>query len=59
MIEVKLDTREIDAVLQQALEKTGNLEPVLQDIGEYLVDSTRRRFHDKEAPGRAPHGRVD
>lgn len=30
MIEVKLDTREIEAALQQALEKTGSLEPVLQ-----------------------------
>jgi len=54
MIEVKLDTSEIEVALQQAMEKTGDLEPVLQDIGEYLVDSTRQRFHDKEAPDGTP-----
>lgn len=50
MIEVKVNSDQIQAALQELLNKTKNLKPALEDIGEYLMVSTRKRFKDKEAP---------
>lgn len=50
MIEVKVNSDQVQAALQELLNKTNDLKPVLEDIGEYLMVSTRKRFKDKEAP---------
>ncbi|NWO05369.1 MAG: phage virion morphogenesis protein [Alteromonadaceae bacterium] len=54
MIEVKIDSREIEAELQQLEDKSGDLKPVFEDIGEYLIVATRQRFLDKKAPDGTP-----
>ncbi|MEN9463882.1 MAG: hypothetical protein RL217_63 [Pseudomonadota bacterium] len=50
MIEVKVNSEQVQAALQEALNKTSNLEPVLKEIGDYLIKSHRERFETKEAP---------
>jgi len=57
MIEVKIDSREVEAELKKLEARTENLKPVFEDIGEYLIVSTRQRFLDKEAPDGTPWAR--
>jgi len=40
--------------LNQLLQQSGNLNPALADIGEYLLDSTQQRFVDQQAPDGTP-----
>lgn len=54
MIQVQLDNREILIALEQLLQSSSDLRPAFQDIGEYLVVSTRERFERSEAPDGTP-----
>lgn len=48
--EVKLDVGPALNALQNTAAKLGNLSPVHRAIGELLVDSTKQRFADSQAP---------
>jgi phage virion morphogenesis protein len=50
MIEVEFDDREIRRALQNLIETTGDLDPVLREIGEILVESTKDRFSSLTGP---------
>lgn len=50
--EVEVDNRDVLAMLARLQEAAIDLTPAFRDIGEYLIDSTRRRF----AAGVAPDG---
>lgn len=54
MIEVKVNSDQVQAALQAALDKTNNLKPALQEIGDNLIVSTRERFDTKQAPDGTP-----
>lgn len=54
MISIQYDDREILAALEQLIQNGTNLAPAFQDIGEYLVVSTRERFERGEAPDGTP-----
>ena len=49
-ITVKINVDEITARLGKAKDALGDLTPVYQDIGEYLIESTKARFRRGEAP---------
>lgn len=49
-----IETDEITPALERLSAALSNLLPVMQDLGEYFVDSTTRRF----PTGRAPDGSV-
>lgn len=50
MIKIDLNDVEVIAAFNRLLAAGGNLKPVYQDIGEHLVDATKRRFSDGVAP---------
>jgi hypothetical protein len=52
MIAIEFDDRQIRAALDRLSAAAGNLRPALQDIGELLTETTKRRF----AAGRGPDG---
>jgi phage virion morphogenesis protein len=52
MITIEIDDRAVRAALAGLAQRMQDMRPVMADIGEYLVESTRRRF----AAGRAPDG---
>lgn len=52
MIRIDLDDRAVLRVMADMMRRVSDPRPALADIGEYLVDSTRRRF----SAGRAPDG---
>lgn len=54
MIKIEIDDREVLAALQRLAAAGSDLTPVYQDIGEYLVDATKRRFAAGEAPDGTP-----
>lgn len=54
MIKIDLDDRSVLNALNGLLRAGADLQPALQDIGEYLVVSTRDRFRDGVAPDGAP-----
>ena len=49
-IEIDIDTLSITHALQRLQTAGANPRPVLQEIGEYLVVSTKERFKSKKAP---------
>jgi len=51
---IVIDDREIRDALARLAGKAGDLTPAMRDIGEYLVDSTRRRFGEGRAPDGTP-----
>lgn len=53
-VEIELDNRPVVEALQQLLDRTGNIDPALQEIGEYLVFTTKRRFATKTGPDGTP-----
>jgi phage virion morphogenesis protein len=57
MYDVKIDAREVETELRKLEHRIGDLKPVFEDIGEYLIVSTRQRFLDKEAPDGTPWAR--
>lgn len=44
----------IAKALNRLLKQSGDLSPALEDIGEYLVESTKQRFVDQQAPDGEP-----
>jgi phage virion morphogenesis protein len=50
MIDVQIDDREIRAALQNLLAATGNLDDVLEEIGEELTERTKQRFGTLTGP---------
>ncbi|WP_158089131.1 phage virion morphogenesis protein [Cognaticolwellia mytili] len=54
---IKVDVKGISHIskaISRAIKKGQDLTPALQDIGEYLVESTQRRFIDMQAPDGTP-----
>ncbi|WP_110995446.1 phage virion morphogenesis protein [Pseudomonas sichuanensis] len=50
MIETKIDNKRVLDAMNRLLNQSGNLRPALQDMGEYFVESTKRRFATRTAP---------
>lgn len=50
MITVDLNNAELDRVLRHLERAAVQLGPVFDDIGQHLVNTTRRRFEDGKAP---------
>lgn len=51
---IVVDDRDIREALSELARKAGDLTPAMRDIGELLVDSTRRRFGEGRAPDGTP-----
>lgn len=49
---IKIDDAEVMAAMRRLADSGGNMRPAMREIGEYLTDSTKRRF----AAGQAPDG---
>ena len=50
MINIKVDNRDVLVAMRQLSDKTSNLANVLEDIGEHLTETTKRRFDTSTAP---------
>lgn len=50
MITVSIDNRSVIEALEDLRGKVGNMKPALRDIGEYLTETTKRRFDTGTAP---------
>lgn len=50
MITIELANREVLDYLQQLQQRVGDMTPALQDIGEYLIASTKERFATSTGP---------
>lgn len=50
MANIEIDDREVLAALSAIQGRCGNLRPVLLEIGEMLMESTKRRFETTSAP---------
>jgi len=49
-VKIEVNSREITSALDALQNAIGNVDPALKEIGEYLIDSTKQRFNDSEAP---------
>jgi len=54
MIKIEIDDRQVLDALRRLQKAAADLRPAFQDIGEYLVDATKRRFAAGTAPDGAP-----
>lgn len=54
MITITVDNRQVLDALQLLQRKAGHLSPALEEIGEDLVESTKRRFAASEGPDGNP-----
>lgn len=54
MTDIVFDNRDVLTALQNLERAAGDLRPALQDIGETLTESTKRRFETKTGPDGAP-----
>lgn len=54
MIKIELDNRQVIEALDRLIQAGTDMAPVFQDIGEYLVDSTKQRFASGTAPDGSP-----
>jgi phage virion morphogenesis protein len=50
MIDIELDDAQLRRAIAHAQRRMGDLRPVMQEIGEYLVVSTKERFATSTAP---------
>ncbi|SNT07544.1 phage virion morphogenesis protein [Pseudomonas segetis] len=50
MIEVQVDDSRVAAALAELVRRAHDLRPVQADLGEYFIESTKRRFATKTAP---------
>ena len=53
-ITLDVEDRQVLAVLDQLLARMDDVTPALRDIGEALLNSTRQRFSDQQAPDGTP-----
>jgi phage gpG-like protein len=51
-LKIKIDDAEVMAAMRRLAASGSSMRPAMREIGEYMVDSTRRRF----AAGQAPDG---
>jgi len=49
-MEVRFENAAVNRAIGEARQTLADMRPVFQEIGEYLVESTKRRFRDSEAP---------
>lgn len=54
MIRIQIDDRAVMEALQKLQQAGADLRPAFQDIGEYLIVSTRSRFAEGKAPDGTP-----
>lgn len=54
MITVRVDDKQVLDMLDQLYGRFKNLQPAMKEIGEDLVDSTKRRFADGAGPDGTP-----
>ncbi len=54
MIRIDIDDRLVLDALRQLSRRVGDMRPAMQDIGEYLVGSTKARFATATAPDGTP-----
>lgn len=50
MITISVDDRNVLAALNDMIGKVSDISPALQDIGEHLAETTKRRFDTSTAP---------
>ena len=53
-IDLKLDDREAQAAFNRLLQAGRDLTPAMRAVGEHLLNTTRERFRDEEAPDGTP-----
>lgn len=58
MIEINVTDDAVLQALQEARQRSDNLEPAYKSIGEMLVASTQQRFRDKKDPEGPPWERL-
>lgn len=56
-IQVDYDDQEVTRLLQRLIDAGGNPRPALLEIGEELVDSTKKRFETTSGPDGTPWAR--
>jgi phage virion morphogenesis protein len=49
-IKVKIDDSELQSLLKQIIRRVEDMTPVMEDVGEYLAESTKGRFVTSTAP---------
>lgn len=49
-LRIEIEDRGVRAALQRAIVATGDVSPALVEIGEYLTETTKRRFDSSTAP---------
>lgn len=54
LIEIKFQDRVIQAAIKRLQKAGSDLKPAMQDIGEYLIYSTKKRFAEGKAPDGTP-----
>ena len=50
MIAITIDDREVLAALGRLRVRVGNMKPAMEEIGEHLTETTKRRFETSTAP---------
>lgn len=50
MIQTKVDNQRVLGALNGLMKRAGDVRPALQDMGEYFIESTKRRFASKVGP---------
>lgn len=53
-VEILFESQEVDSAIAGLLHAVGDLTPFYKDVGEHLVNTTRRRFEDSTAPDGTP-----
>lgn len=50
MIKVEVETAKLTQALDAAIKRAGNINPLLEDIGEHLIETTKQRFETSTGP---------
>ncbi len=53
-INIEVDDSEVRGAFDALIDASSDLRPALEQIGDYLIDSTRQRFQDSFAPDGTP-----
>ena len=51
---VEIDDAEVRTALNRLLAAGTDMTPLMRDIGEHLLNTTRERFHSEKAPDGTP-----